>query len=521
MKRTLSKKYLLIFLYSGLAGIIIGTIVFFVRFGLKHLSSLSRDIYSYINGHLYFLPLLFLIVIILGFLVAFLVKKMPFIQGGGIARTEGLLRGLIPSNPIELGLGTLISTVVSYFIGLPIGTEGLIIGSSIGDGVSRLDKTNASKRYVMSAGAAAGFAVSTGAPLTCITFVLERMHKKFSFLLVLVLISGVGFAYPIYLLLGNLFNFTGPFLDFKMSYEFVVSDIWIFVIIGIVMGLFTILFTTLIKLFNKFSLKLFKNNVTLKIIVNFLLVSLAGVFVLETIGGGTNLINNLFNNHFEITLLLLVFLLKFFLILVSAQSGATGGMFGAVLVLGVLMGKLISFVLISLGVDSSYETIIMLTAMTTFFGTVMNSPLSAIIFALESTWLFTQSYIFIIPLLFALAICHLAKGESINDILLSTMLRRQNKDKKAIMIRLQGEVMENSFVINNQARDILLPSNCLITSMKRKDNELSDYTMVKSGDKHFHSGDSLIFSIQTYDLDETKKDLMALIGKQELKVIEN
>ena len=76
-----------------------------------------------------------------GILVAFAIgmhilhKRIPETKGGGLPRSEGVLRGILPLKSIRTFFGTIVGSFISYFVGLPVGTEGpsVLIGTSIGD----------------------------------------------------------------------------------------------------------------------------------------------------------------------------------------------------------------------------------------------------------------------------------------------------------------------------------------------------------------------------------------------------
>ena len=76
----------------------------------------------------------------------------------------------------------IVNSYIAFFTGLPLGNEGpsVLIGTALGRGTNNLfNRTPAWDRYVMTGGAAAGFAVATGAPATGIIFALEEVHKRF------------------------------------------------------------------------------------------------------------------------------------------------------------------------------------------------------------------------------------------------------------------------------------------------------------------------------------------------------
>ena len=141
------------------------------------------------------------------------------------------MRGVLPFKWFETLVGTLFGSFISFFAGLPLGSEGpaVLIGTSIEgmcDGISR--SKSAWGRYIMTGGAGAGFAVATGAPLTAMLFTLEEIHKKFTQMLVLIVSASVFSATYVNRFLCELFDVRYTLFEMDNLSEFSLSDMDIF-----------------------------------------------------------------------------------------------------------------------------------------------------------------------------------------------------------------------------------------------------------------------------------------------------
>ena len=95
-KKTYIKNVLLPgFLISGLTGIIVGTFVFFFKWGVSAITELSTFIYAAVLDNPFLIPVLILGLAGLALVMSLLIKGAPAVGGGGIPTAEGILRGLI------------------------------------------------------------------------------------------------------------------------------------------------------------------------------------------------------------------------------------------------------------------------------------------------------------------------------------------------------------------------------------------------------------------------------------------
>lgn len=174
---------IVVLFYAGITGIITGLILYLFRWLVSLLFEYSIMIYEYVSLNLWFIPLLLLGLALLAYIVSLLNKFEPTSAGGGIARSIGVARGLLTFRWLRTLISTFFAALFGTFAGLPLGIEGpsVLMGTATASGVYELGRAHPSnKKYILSAGTSAGFAVATGSIMAGTLFTLEEVHKKFS-----------------------------------------------------------------------------------------------------------------------------------------------------------------------------------------------------------------------------------------------------------------------------------------------------------------------------------------------------
>ena len=107
---------------SGLTGLAVGVCVFFYKWGADALHRISDQLYESVRAHLVYLPLFLLGLIALACLMNLIIKWEPSVAGGGIARAEGVMRGLFPIRSLPTFFGAIGASMTGFFAGLPLGS---------------------------------------------------------------------------------------------------------------------------------------------------------------------------------------------------------------------------------------------------------------------------------------------------------------------------------------------------------------------------------------------------------------
>ncbi len=516
-KKTKKQNILHLPVLCALAGITTGVVVTLFKFCINLMSKLSVIVYSFIRQRPQFIPVLIAGLAVCAFLIFLLIKKAPDIKGGGIPRAEGILRGLITFKWLRVLIGTFVSGLLTFISGLSLGTEGpsVMIAAAAGKGISQ--RYPVLSRYVMTGTSAAGFSVATGAPLSGIVFVLEEIHKRFSLLLLSVVMLTVACATVTANILSPLLQLDTTFFSIEPLTNLPLELIWLPVVIGLFAGLIASLFNRSMDALNRFfEVRLKRVNRFIKIFAVLILTAIAVIFLPETLGSGHHLIEKIIDCSLALATLILLFVVKIILITLAANSGATGGIFISVLVIGAIGGGILFKVMNSLGMPTQYCAVVVIMCMCATLGASMHAPITAMVFIIEITGANYNSLFFIVSVLVAVIVIHLFKTESLNDIMLDKILRQQDGNKQASIIECTYEVGEGSFLVGKTVRDILFPPNCIIKSFIRKGAPVESLKMVKGGDKVFKCGDIVLLQLQTYDEQSVKKELSLLFEQKEV-----
>ena len=523
-KTSLNHMLVIVLLYSGITGIITGLFLYLFRYLSSLLLELTYSIYSSVQSNLWYLPFFVIGLVVLAYLVSLLIKWEPHAGGGAISRAAGFVRGILLFNWLKTLISTFISAQLVFFAGLPFGIEGpsVIMGTAISGGVDDLGKAHpAHRKYLLTAGASAGFSIATGSIFAGTIFTLEEMHKKFSFMLLSVAMSGAVFASVtmriLDYVLGNHAAFFSLTNEFKnIPFEF----IWLAPLLGIGAGLLAAGFNFLIDFFGHMSTYKFKKvPLFVKLTINFLLVGFVGLFVIETIGNGHHsIIEPLFDRQFSFGMIVLLIVLKIITIVVSSSSGTTGGLFIPVLVIGALYAGIFNEVSILIGLNSEYTAAIVLIGMSVFFSTSMQAPITTIAFIIEAS-LHPETIIFMmVAILAGILIAELLHMKPLNEIALKRFMKIQDQNRVWNLYNVKATIQENAFVIGKTVRDILWPANTLIKELIQENQQNATNIAVHGGDRVLTYSDQILFQIQSFDIERTLKEVQDLIGIQEVEI---
>ena len=482
----------------------------------KYVIGFSQACYGYLRTHLYFIPVILIVLVGISFLFSFLYKKIPNLKGGGIPTTIGILRGIITFKWLRNLLGVFITSLTTFLIGVPLGNEGpsVQMGTAIGRGsIYFAKKHRAWDRYTMTGGACAGFAVATGAPVSGILFAIEEAHERISPMIVIVSSISVMVAYLISGVLAPVFNVSVLlFPKFEIA-TLSIAQVWIPLVVGVFSGLFAVIFLKYYKiLFSFFDKKLKKIPHSIKIFAVLSLTLIAGLFSFSFISTGHGLIENLFSKNIAIYMLVLLLLVRSTLTLIANSNSITGGIFLPILAIGATFSTILAKGALALGLGE-YYTAILAFGITACIAGIMKMPITAIVFVIETLSLYDNIIFVIIVSALSYAITEIFGVKSINEKVLDNRVKEFNQGKSVKVIDTFVTVQKNSFAIGKQIRDIFWPANLFVLSIKR--NENSGAEVDEHGKKSIKEGDILHVRYSTYDENQTRAELKAIVGEQE------
>ena len=398
----MEKGFAKIFWQAIIVGILTGIIIVGFRLGIENLFSL-------VMSKFYEIPLLFLLVTTIGGLVAgFLVYKFaPETSGSGIPYVKmSLLRSgkLIRVRTIFVKF---FAGVIGIGTGLSLGREGpsVQLGAGAGSFVGKLFKLSGNNRdKLIASGAGAAIGATFNAPIAGTLFVLEELIHKFTpAMLFPTLIATVTSASIARYFLGAnpAFNISLPTVSISPNV------VVICILLGLISGFLGVLFSKTIFFFNSIFSQIKLPNYCKPAIAGFI-TGLVGLIIPYILSSGNGSVEKLLLNNFSIYVVLIIFLAKFIITPICFASGAAGGIFLPMLMLGSFLGYIVGYAANYFGADVNLIAIASL-GMAGFLSSVARTPLTAVVMVFEMT----GGYECILPLMLVSAIADLT-AEKLN-----------------------------------------------------------------------------------------------------------
>lgn len=504
--------------FGALTGVLTSVTVNLYKVCAKYVIALSEKGYHYIGEKPWLIPVVLAAFILPAFLFAFIYKRIPNLRGGGIPTSIGILRGIIPFKWVRNLVGIFVMSLVSFLLGVPLGNEGpsVQMGVAIGRGsvFSFGKRFRAWDRYSMTGGACAGFSVATGAPISGVLFAVEEAHQRISPMILMIASTSVMFASITTELLAPILGVSKTLFPAMQLPQLTIKDIWIPLVVGVVLGLFAVLFLTYYRLiFNFFNKKLKRIPHGWRIFLIFTLTFAAGLCSFSFISTGHELILHLFSGETGIFMLLLLLIVRSTLTLCANSNRITGGIFLPLLAVGALVSSLVAKILeLALGLDSSYYTVILVLGIVACIAGMMKMPLTAIVFAVEALSCYDNIIYVILVAGVAFVITEIFGAESINDRVSENRVDEINEGKSPVIIDRYVTVKDNAFAEGMHVRDIFWPNGLFVLSHK---HTLPPEKRDKRAMKAIHASDILHVRCTTFDIEQTKEELTAIIGEQD------
>ena len=402
--------------------------------------------------------------VIFAFIVDQLLTWAPLSGGSGIPQIEGEMLGLFDMKPYRTLISKMIGGVLTGFAGFSVGREGpaVQIGGSAGKIVSYwMNSGLREQRILTSAGAGAGLTAAFSAPVSGAMFVFEEVHK--SFYPYLVIPTFVATLISNYITV-TIFGLT-PALGFSVTSGMPLDYFPVLLGVGILMGLCGVLFCRMIFAFKRF-FEWMKCSRFLKLVITFVTVAVIGFDSQLLLGGGNDLVGQLAFQSHGVLLLGGIVLGKILLTTFCYGSGAQGGIFLPMLVIGASAGAFCESLLSSAGLISpDYVPQFVICAMGGMLAAAMRTPILAILLVLEMTDSFSNIYAIGIVTIVAYLVVELLKEPPIYDSLLQAMTGQSNLEN--VQTFFQTKVPVVASYVDTQLQDLNLPEGTLIVSIRR------------------------------------------------------
>jgi len=504
-------------LFSALTGIFTGALIFSFNLISTHVIHVSSEIYHWVRENPIYFPVLLLGVLLLGALAGLMLKVFPSARGGSLPVAVAHLRGHIAFRWIPNIVFVYFSSMITYLVGVPLGNEAPCVqmGAAMGKGTVSLfaKKHRAWDRYVMTGGACAGFAVTTGAPLSGIFFALEEAHRRFTPMIIMVATMSTTAAVFTSQWLCKLFDVELTIITVALEHTLRIKDIWAVILVALVCGLFAAIFS---KTYEKIRHYVQKIRTRVHFIVRleavFVIVAICGLISGEFINDGHNLLHEMVHGAYLWQFLLLYLFVRAILVIFSNSVGATGGLFVPTLVFGAMLGSICAQILIALGLlPAEYAPILIVVGMAAYKGASMRTPITAIIFAVEVLSGLNNIAFIVLAVAISYLTVELLGAEPVMEFVYESRLEQEHEGKERRVYDISVVVQKDSFVIGKEVRDILWPPECSVLAVHHTVGHRSH-----GGHTGMHVGDVLDLHFSSYDLDRTMNMLHDLVGEQPL-----
>lgn len=497
-----------------LVGIVAGLVVLLYRVLLEYAGRGMNMVLDY--GRKY--PLVaggwFLVLFILACVVGRLVKYESFISGSGIPQVEGEMAGKLNQIWWRVLPAKFLGGFLSLFAGLSLGREGpsIQIGAMAGKAVSKiLDRSKTEEKFLLTCGASAGLSAAFHAPLAGVMFSLEEIHKNFSVsVLVSVMTASITADY-----------ISSRFLGFRSVFQFEITGsipakyYGHIIVLGIILGLMGAFYNKM----TLFSQSLFgkikgKRAETTRLLIPFLLAGALGFIMPEILGSGHNIIDIITEGNVMLKTILLLFVMKLIFSAVSFGSGAPGGIFFPLLVLGALIGGAYgTFAVHYLGLDPDYLNNLIMLAMAGYFTAIVRAPITGIILIFEMTGSVSQMLSLSLVSIVAFLVATAVKSQPIYESLLENLLRKRGEpvpEKTGEKILQEFVVRHNCELQNKMVQQIEWPKNCLLVAVQRNGVEL-----IPKGRTILMASDTIITMTDEQDAPAVHDRMEVLCSEQE------
>jgi len=474
-----------------LIGIFTGFAIVLFRYSIEKINDFYPSIFSFLKEKPYFIPILFIILISIGIIIGLLIKAEPMVRGSGIPQIEGVL--LRKTNMVwwRILLGKLFGGILAIGAGLSLGREGpsVQIGASIGQGFSKIFKRiKIEENFLITSGASAGLAAAFNAPLAGVIFALEEVHKSFSSL---ILLSAVSASVTADFISSGFFGIK-PIFNFKSIETLPLKNYPYLLIVGAVIGLFGAFFNySLLKVKDLYVRQKFV-PIIVRPVIPLIFAGILGFFYPQVLGGGNTLVTSLTQNNFGIKLLFILLVLKFAFTIFSYGSGAPGGIFLPLLVVGAITGNLLGiFFNHAFNLNPTYINNFIVLAMAGYFAAIVKAPITGIVLITEMTGSFNHLLSLSIVVFVSYFFANLVGSKPIYESLLNRSL--QNEEYAAFVgepktrVVLEIPISIESEIEGHKIKDICWPQGCLLVSIKRGAEEI-----IPKGETIIYPGDYLI-----------------------------
>lgn len=474
-----------IILQAVMVGLISGLLVVFFKVSINKLFEFIQNFISQFD--LSHKLLIFPLITTLGGLISgvLVFKFAPETKGSGIPFVKMVMARMGNITRVRTIVVKFLAGVAGIGTGLSLGREGpsVQLGAGAGALVGKIFKMKGTDQgKLIAAGAGSAIGATFNAPIAGTIFVLEELVNKFSAsLLFPVLVATVTASSVARHFLGNNPSFTIPYITHDLSFE----GISVCIILGIVAGFLGVAFAKIIYKNNEFFEKMDKIPNWLKPAIAGFGIGVIGIFIPYVLGSGNLSVDLLLQHKLALSVVVLVFAVKFFVTPFCFGSGAAGGIFLPMLMLGSFLGYIVASIFNMFGFHVDIVVMAMI-GMGAFLASVARTPITAVVMVFEMT----AGYTHILPIMLSAAIADLIAEKLNHRPIYASLIVNQVKSQEAKLL--------SSLLVKNYMKTDLV---CFSSNMT--------ISMVQERIKNY--------SFKTYPVKNDKNKLLGLITKSDIE----
>ena len=454
-----------IFPRAALVGACAGIVALLFRIALTGADNLRNGLITKAHSHPAWGWISPVFCTLLGAVISVAVTRRvaPEAAGSGIPHLEAVLQRFRNLEWKRVLPVKFFGGILAIGSGLTLGREGPTVqmGGAVGDAISRALKVSPRERLALiSAGAGAGLAAAFNAPLSGLIFVLEEVRRDFQ-----PIVFGAAFlAAAVADIIARIGSGQFPIFPVPSYPVPPLTALPVFALLGIAAGLLGVFFNrSLMATVNLYA----------RIPARFILpvvavvggaVGLVGWFSPVTIGSGHELVETALKGNLLFSAIPLFFFARFVLTAASYGTGAPGGIFAPLLVLGALLGLALGQITHKLAPDIvPIPAVFAVVGMAAYFTAIVRAPLTGVVLIIEMTGNYSQ----MLPLLIS-CFCAYAVAEALKDTPIYEALLERDLERSGDVVLL-SEPTVAEFIIEEGApfegldvRSLGLPSGCIL-----------------------------------------------------------
>ena len=491
-----------------MVGIFAGLMVCLYRFLLYGSEHVLREYLNVINGNLIYTILFFIALAVMGLLVDWLTKWEVDSAGSGIPQVYAEVKGHMEANWAKVLFSKIVSGVLTALGGLSLGPEGpsVQIGGMAGKGIAKLFKgSKTDELRLILVGSAVGITAAFNAPLAGVIFVFEEINHGFDKTLVFIaLVSAIVSDFISKVIFGQSTALTFPIHNIPLE------SYWLLIILGILIGLLGYVYNVGMIRSSDMVANL-KIPSWLKFVLVFLVSGVVALTIPEISDGGHFMMDMLDIAMPSLGVLMLLLVLKYLFSMFSFSSGAPGGIFLPILVLGAYIGAVFgSAVVPAFGFEHDLIYKFVVISMAGFFAATVRSPITGVVLIAEMCGSTESLVAMIIVSLIAYVVPTLLGNEPIYESLYDRLLLNKNREfvkKPSKHVLSEYLVPLDCNYINFKIKDIPFPKNAIVVSVIRNGKYI-----IPTEEFHIKYSDQIHVLTDVNDYPFVKEEIEELFG---------